>query len=62
MTDCSDTEADFHPTDPADLAILNMDLANADTRIAERLANAVGETRCRRSPTTGCLSIQMFCG
>ena len=43
MTDRSDTEADFHPTDPANLAILNMDLANADTRIAEWLAHCRGD-------------------
>ena len=30
MTDRSDKEADFHPTDPADIAVLNMAIANAD--------------------------------
>ena len=38
MMDRSDTEADFHPTNPADLAILNMDIANADACVAEQLA------------------------
>ena len=43
MTDFSDTEADFNPNDPADLAILNMDLASADTRVAEWLAHCGGD-------------------
>ena len=43
MTDFSDTEADFNPTDPADLAILNMDLASTDTRVAEWLAHCGGD-------------------
>ena len=43
MTDRSDTEVDLHPEDPADLAILNMDIANADARIAERLEEYNGD-------------------
>ena len=43
MTDCSNTEADFHPADPADLAILNMDIANANARVAERLTRCGGD-------------------
>ena len=43
MTDRSDTEVNLHPEDPADLAILNMDIANADARVAERLAEYNGD-------------------
>ena len=43
MTDHSDTEPEFHPTDPADLAILNMDIANANARVAEQLARCGGD-------------------
>ena len=43
MTDRSDTEVDFSPADPADLAILNMDIAAADTLVADRLAECGGD-------------------
>ena len=43
MTDRFDTEADFNPTDPADLAILNMDLASTDTRVTERMVHCGGD-------------------
>ena len=43
MADRSDTEVDFSPADPAELAILNMDIAAADTLVAERLAECGGD-------------------
>ena len=43
MTDRSDTEVNLHPTNSAEIAILNMDLANADARIAERLEECQGD-------------------
>ena len=30
MTDRSDEEVDLHPTEPADIAVLNMAISNAD--------------------------------
>ena len=43
MTDRSDTEIDLHPTNPADIAILNMDIAAADDRVAAQLAECEGD-------------------
>ena len=43
MADRSDTEVDFFPADPAELAILNMDIAAADTLVADRLAECGGD-------------------
>ena len=43
MTDRSDTEVDLHPTDPADIAILNMDIAAADNGVAAQLAECEGD-------------------
>ena len=43
MSDRSDTEVDLHPTDPADIAILNMDIAAANDRIVAQLAECKGD-------------------
>ena len=43
MTDHSDEEADFHPSDPADVAVLNMAISNTDALIAEWLATCRGD-------------------
>ena len=43
MSDRSDTEVDLHPTDPADIAILNMDIAAANDRIVAQLAECEGD-------------------
>ena len=43
MLDRSDTEVDLHPTDPADIAILNMDIAAANDRIVAQLAECEGD-------------------
>ena len=43
MTDRSDTEIDLHPTDLADIAILNMDIAAAADRVAAQLAECEGD-------------------
>ena len=43
MTDRSDTEVHLHPTDPADIAILNMDIAAADGRVAAQLSECEGD-------------------
>ena len=43
MTDRSDTEVDLHPTDPADIAILNMDIAAANDRVAAQLVECEGD-------------------
>ena len=43
MTDRSDTEADFYPTDPGEIAVLNMAISNADTLVAQWLATCNGD-------------------
>ena len=43
MSDRSDTEVDLYPTDPADIAILNMNIAAANDRIVAQLAECDGD-------------------
>ena len=43
MLDRSDTEVDLHPTDPADIAILNMDIAAANNHVVAQLAECEGD-------------------